>query len=54
MVVKLGVMDRLTGFDNKKLRRRIFGPKKKEVLKGWTKSYDDKLRTLDASPIIAT
>jgi hypothetical protein len=38
-------------FENRMLMR-IFGPKKKEVLRGWTRLHNEKLLNLYTSPII--
>jgi hypothetical protein len=42
---------RLSVFDNRVLRR-IFGPKKDEVMRGWRKLHNEELNDLFSSPII--
>jgi hypothetical protein len=42
---------RLRVFENKVLRR-IFGPKRLEVMGGWRKLHNEELHNLCASPII--
>jgi hypothetical protein len=46
-----GIFSRLRLFENKVLRR-IFGPKRDEVMGGWRKLHNGELRDLCSSPII--
>jgi hypothetical protein len=39
-------------FENRVLRRRIFGPKRDEVMGGWKKLHNEELRDLYSSPSI--
>jgi hypothetical protein len=44
---------RLRLFENKVLRR-IFGPKREDIMGGWRKVYNEKLHNLFSSPYIIT
>jgi hypothetical protein len=53
MVVKLGLLTlreehRLRMFENRVLRR-IFGPKRDEITRGWRKLHNEELRNLYSS-----
>jgi hypothetical protein len=45
------IFHRLRVFENRSLRR-IFGPKRDEVIGGWRKLHDEELRNLYCSPSI--